>query len=1682
MAYTVARGAVISVSVDGAAASQRQIDSIAQSMGNLASIAQNAVRSLAATAGIGGGLVQVVQLSDEYTKLTSQLRLATQSQSEYQAALGSTRRIAQDTQSDLAATGVLYARIANGTRELGIGQKAVADITEVVNLSLRVSAASAEESASAQLQLSQAFASGALRGEEFNAVNEAAPRLMKALADGIGVPVGALKQMASDGKITSEVMASVLPKALEQLRDEAKQVQTISGAFTTLKNSVLEFTATSAQSNGSVAVLTGGINLLADNLAALTGVLTTVTAVKAANWLQTWTVETYRKIAADQAGRAATLASAQADLARVEATGAQAVATQAAIVVAREEAMARLAQANANILAAQAAVEAATAAGAQSFALRTLRLATNELQAAEVARGAMLAELAVLGQQQVRVSAEITAARAAETTATAALNTAQAGASLTAGLATRALGLLGGPLGAVVTVLGLAATAWSVYGSKSDEANKQAATSVEQTTPEIIANLEKQNAKLRERLALMRQGMPELGKDNSPEADRLASTLTTINGLIATQNKLRSQGKDLDSGDQVMLITLQGLASELKAQIDSRKQVTATIEAEGSAATDLIAVRERLAGVDKQYFEDLAKLQTAREKGAIAEKEYVSLVSQLATETYKKSQSGKESVSAINKENEAYTGLITAVREKIDASVIEARGMKAVTESQKLQIALDDQLASKKLKLTPAHKAEYEALIKQLAANEAVIASQKKAAQGAEDFQKILKEYSDSWQKTIDDAEKEASTNEDLVRTFGLTKSAIEQMELARLEDQLAQRSSTALTLDEIENLEKLIAAKRRSVDALSSLEMMEANRKAFDQMAADAKRSSEQIEQALTDSIMRGGKNGAEYVEDLFRTLILKPTIQAAFAPVANALTGSTPSAGVGTNSLINAASSASNLYSAATGGLFNAGGTAIAGIGNLVGSSSLSAFGAGFAGNSAGMAMTAAEGFQAAGMAAEASAASLGASVAAALPYVGTAVAAFAILKKGFGHGATEVASQGLRGTLTADSVAGQAYQNKHQDGGWFTSDRNWTDTQSLSAELSKQLTQGLSSIEAATAGFAKSLGVQADWISTYSKSFDIALTGDQTKDAQAITDFFSGLSDEIATRLVPNLADFEKSGETLSATLQRLAGDFQSTDQVAQLIGKTAEQAFGAAGIESAKAREQLIDLAGGVSTLTSEAQSYAQNYLTDAQRLVPVQKALDAAMASLGLSSVQTRDQFKEVVDSLDLTTESGAREFSSLMALADAFAQVHPQVDAVAEAAKKAADEAAKAAAALQGVKDAASVLLGDVDNAYSALEKVAAREKDAVQASISVHTASVTKLQNLAQALSGTLTSIQSPDQKLMARTAGQAQIRAALAIARAGGPLPDADSLKDALSAVQQDATSKFGTYNDYLRDLYQTQNDIAALGDLTDDQLSVEQKTLDALQDQLTSIDDLLSNAEQQIDILKGIDTNGLTLVEAMQALTSAIVNSKSNPIVGATASINQAYQQYLGRTPDAAGLEWWQNAAANGAPISQIVDGIAGSTEANLNKLYQSVLGRAPDAEGLAFWMNAYGSTMDAAETADFLKVAQGTDEYKKLHPFAVGTNFVPEDMPAFIHAGERIIPAADNRELMNRLASPSGNNDALLAEVKALRAEVQAFRIANSAENTSIAKSSAKSADALDGAVNGGRPLLTATEEG
>lgn len=215
---------------------------------SLAKASQLASGALATSAkAIGAGLIAGVSISalagitDQYTKLSGQLKIATESQAEFNKAFSDVRRIATQSQSDLGTVSALYSRLSLSLREIGVSSVQVASITETVSLALKASGAGAGETASTMLQLSQAFGSGVLRGEEFNAVMEASPNLMRALAQSIGVPIGQLRALAADGQITSDVLVKAFSdeSLLNNFREQARQVQTISGAMTTLKNSLV---------------------------------------------------------------------------------------------------------------------------------------------------------------------------------------------------------------------------------------------------------------------------------------------------------------------------------------------------------------------------------------------------------------------------------------------------------------------------------------------------------------------------------------------------------------------------------------------------------------------------------------------------------------------------------------------------------------------------------------------------------------------------------------------------------------------------------------------------------------------------------------------------------------------------------------------------------------------------------------------------------------------------------------------------------------------------------------------------------------------------------------------------------------------------------------------------------------------------------------------------------------------------------------------------------------------------------------------------------------------------------------------------------------------------------------------------------------------------------------------------
>lgn len=202
--------------------------------------AYRGLRTVLATVGAGLLVRELVQASDTYTELRSQIKLVTDSQEELNAVFAESYELANDTRGSLEGTVQLYTKLARSTEELDLANEELFTITKAVNQSFVVSGASAQEAEGAIRQLAQGMASGTLRGDELNSVMENSPRLARAIADGLGVTIGELRQLGADGKITAEAITTALLSTADSIDREFQQMpRTVGQSLQQLRNDLL---------------------------------------------------------------------------------------------------------------------------------------------------------------------------------------------------------------------------------------------------------------------------------------------------------------------------------------------------------------------------------------------------------------------------------------------------------------------------------------------------------------------------------------------------------------------------------------------------------------------------------------------------------------------------------------------------------------------------------------------------------------------------------------------------------------------------------------------------------------------------------------------------------------------------------------------------------------------------------------------------------------------------------------------------------------------------------------------------------------------------------------------------------------------------------------------------------------------------------------------------------------------------------------------------------------------------------------------------------------------------------------------------------------------------------------------------------------------------------------------------
>lgn len=233
-------------SLDRVGAASRRLNG---SLGSTTVSISSFTRSLAGLKGAGAALVlagilhKFVELADASANMEAKLKLATRGFADLGQAQDDVRRIAAGTRSELTSTATLYGKLMTSGKGLNASQAQISRATETVTKSLKISGATAGETASTVLQLGQALSSGKLNGDEFRSLAENSPRLMKLMADSMGVPVGALKKMASEGQLTADNLfrAFTDKRFTAALDEEFKQMpKTFGDAMTAVTNLATE--------------------------------------------------------------------------------------------------------------------------------------------------------------------------------------------------------------------------------------------------------------------------------------------------------------------------------------------------------------------------------------------------------------------------------------------------------------------------------------------------------------------------------------------------------------------------------------------------------------------------------------------------------------------------------------------------------------------------------------------------------------------------------------------------------------------------------------------------------------------------------------------------------------------------------------------------------------------------------------------------------------------------------------------------------------------------------------------------------------------------------------------------------------------------------------------------------------------------------------------------------------------------------------------------------------------------------------------------------------------------------------------------------------------------------------------------------------------------------------------------
>lgn len=820
-------------------------------------------------------------------------------------------------------------------------------------------------------------------------------------------------------------------------------------------------------------------------------------------------------------------------------------------------------------------------------------------------------------------------------------------------------------------------------------------------------------------------GAAAIRKAMVEDADAARAAIDKTTNAIINARKEAKEWADYQT--QIKGSSLAGVASQVdgyKIEGADAKALQSRVESLLKSTAGLKSNAEAMAEVRKQAVELNSALKQLQEAGQGNSEQAKQLEARLGGLGEKLAEMGKKGGEAAKQEASQYRDLIASINEKIAAAKLEAEGGRRLTESQKLEVKLTEDLKAGKIKLNSAHEADVRARIAILAAQERSIAATKREVEAyreqvenqeaiaadlvaqskaREDGRQALDAYYNEVKEGGRYLQLEASligkSNVERATAIGQYQALIKyEKELQRIRDNTGYDEGQR----EIERAKALAVYTQDVTNA--------ANKAVIDEWNNTVNQVESIFVNGFAD-MMNNGKNGwdsfCKSLKTSFYTLVARE-IYAMFAkPFVVRIVGSflgmsgggssggalMQTMGGGSN-LTSMLSLGKDIYSAITGGfsalalgvsnfvgttMANMAGTGLDGLLAANGAYGTAGVGAGTAGMIGGAASIGAGiaggifggrlvsgGYSAwgrSGNSAVNTGTAIGAAVGSIIPVIGTALGA---LIGGLIGGAVnrlfgrKLKDSGIEGEFGGESGF-EGQMYEFYRGGIFRSDK--TKYKPLDEETRSAFADSYLKLKDSIEGMGESLGLGADLLDGFTYKMKLSLKGlSEEEAAKRIQEEFLKIGESMAG-VILTTDEYSKAEETKLETLTRLSTSLVSVNDMLDATGKKLLEVS----LAGADMASDLIDAFGGSDRFGAVSAAYYEQYFNDQQKLERVMKQMGVAFKALGFESVPaTRDALMDLINAQDLTTEEGRKTYAALMQLALGLDVVYDAAEQIAQ--------------------------------------------------------------------------------------------------------------------------------------------------------------------------------------------------------------------------------------------------------------------------------------------------------------------------------------------------------------------------------------------------------------------------------